>query len=56
MNPLECSHHFKMEDEVTYREGVVVDRPSKDESCWVEIGLKRVLYYLYLSKSKLITP
>lgn len=42
MNPLECKHHFKMEDEVPYREGVVVDRPCKDDSSWVEIGLKKV--------------
>jgi predicted SPOUT superfamily RNA methylase MTH1 len=42
MNPIECKHHFKVEDVSNFREGVVVDRPTKDESCWVEIGLKKV--------------
>ena len=40
MNPIESKHHLKADERFEYREGVVVDRPSKEESCWVEIGLK----------------
>ena len=56
MNPLECKHHFKADEDVPYREGVVVDRPSKDNSCWVEIGLKKVIKLIIsISKLKLTT-
>lgn len=44
LNPLDCSHHVKAEDEVCYREGVVLDRPTKNSaggSSFVECGLKK---------------
>lgn len=41
MNPIESKHHLKTEEICPYREGVVVERPSKGDTCWVEIGLKR---------------
>jgi predicted SPOUT superfamily RNA methylase MTH1 len=47
MNSKESSNHYKMEDNVHYREGVVVDRPTKDDSSWVEIGLKQVTRFSY---------
>lgn len=41
MNPIESKHHLKTEEICPYREGVVVERPTKGDTCWVEIGLKR---------------
>ncbi|KAL5483698.1 hypothetical protein EMCRGX_G020105 [Ephydatia muelleri] len=42
LNPLDCSHHVKAEEEVPYREGVVLDRPtSAERGSFVECGLKK---------------
>jgi hypothetical protein len=30
MNPIESKYHLKAEETCPYREGVVVDRPGKD--------------------------
>lgn len=43
MNPIESSHHLKEEEYCEYREGVVINRPSKEGAgSWVDIGLKKV--------------
>lgn len=40
MNPLESSHHLRIDQWCPYREGVVLNRPVKDnEGSWVNIGL-----------------
>lgn len=47
MNPIECKHHLLTEDVSNYREGVVVERPTKGETAWVEIGLKKQVLIEY---------
>jgi hypothetical protein len=44
MNPIESIHHLKSDEWLSYREGVVVNRPVKNkaEGSWAEIGLKKV--------------
>lgn len=42
MNPIESKHHLKNDEWDEYREGIVLDRPAKENSgSWVEIGLKK---------------
>lgn len=42
IKPLECQHHLKKTELSQYREGVVLNRPTKnDKECWVDIGLDR---------------
>jgi len=42
MNPLDSSHHLRIDEWCKYREGVVLDRPTKDgQGSWVNIGLKK---------------
>lgn len=42
MNPIECHHHLKSDQYCPYREGVVLNRPVKEDGgSWVEIGLKK---------------
>ena len=44
MNPIESSHHLKIDDYSLYREGVVLNRPTKQgEGSWVDIGLYKHL-------------
>ena len=46
MNPIESSHHLKTEEYCEYREGVVLNRPSKEGAgSWVDIGLLKVLFH-----------
>lgn len=50
MNPIESTHHLKVDEYCKYREGVVLDRPSKEGSgSWVEIGLYKVCIGLTIS-------
>ena len=45
MNPIESSHHLKTEEYCEYREGVVLNRPSKEGAgSWVDIGLFKVCF------------
>jgi predicted SPOUT superfamily RNA methylase MTH1 len=57
LSPLEAPHHLKINDEWTYREGVITDIPIKEnKGSWVDIGLKNVKYIfflLYLISNKL---
>jgi predicted SPOUT superfamily RNA methylase MTH1 len=40
MNPLDSSHHLRIDEWCPYREGVVLNRPVRDgEGSWVNIGL-----------------
>ena len=42
MNPLDSSHHVRIDEWCPYREGVVLNRPvKKDEGSWVNIGLTK---------------
>ena len=42
MNPLDSPHHLRQDEESPYREGVVINRPSKEgKGSWVNIGLKK---------------
>jgi methyltransferase len=44
--PLEAPHHFKLNDEWQFREGVVTDIPSKeDKGSWIDVGLLNVRIY-----------
>lgn len=44
MAPLECFHHLKKEDYCKYREGVTLNRPSKDkDGAWADVGLYKQL-------------
>ncbi|CAD8164622.1 unnamed protein product [Paramecium octaurelia] len=47
MNPIESKHHLLTEQVCPFREGVVVERPSKGDTSWVEIGLKRQVLINY---------
>ena len=38
LNPLDCPHHPKVDEETPYREGVVIDKPAKAGS-FVNVGL-----------------
>lgn len=43
MNPIEARHHLKFDEYFAYREGVVCNRPVKqDQGSWADIGLKKV--------------
>ena len=43
LNPLDTPHHLRSDEISEYREGVVVERPSKNgQGSWVNVGLKRV--------------
>ena len=40
MNPLDTPHHMRATEWYQYREGVVINRPSKDnKGSWVNIGI-----------------
>ena len=40
LNPLDCPHHAKADEEIHYREGVVLDKPSKEtKGSFVNVGL-----------------
>ena len=41
MNPLDASHHLRIDQWCKYREGCVLNRPVKDDSSWVNIGLRK---------------
>ena len=43
MNPIESKHHLKNDEFHKYREGVVLNRPVKENSSgsWVDIGLSK---------------
>lgn len=42
MNPIEALHHFKADDKTQFRDGVAVERPTKNGAgSWVDIGLKQ---------------
>ncbi len=43
MNPIESKHHLKTDEFHQYREGVVLNRPVKENSAgsWVDIGLQK---------------
>lgn len=43
MNPIESKHHLKSDEFHEYREGVVLNRPVKDNATgsWVDIGLHK---------------
>ncbi|XP_065060219.1 putative methyltransferase C9orf114 [Rhopilema esculentum] len=42
LNPLDSPHHMRVDDELPYREGVVLDRPVKNgEGSFVNIGLRK---------------
>lgn len=45
LNPLDCPHHMRIDEESEYREGVVVDRPVKasgKKGSFVECGMRKV--------------
>ena len=40
MNPIDCPHHLRVDEWGAYREGVVINRPSKDgKGSWANIGI-----------------
>ena len=42
MNPLDSSHHLRIDEWCKYREGIVLKRPVKEgEGSWVNIGLHK---------------
>lgn len=43
MNPIESKHHLKNDEFHQYREGVVLNRPVKEQASgsWVDIGLSK---------------
>ena len=52
LSPLESTHHLKLNDEWTYREGVVTDIPSKEgHGSYVDIGLMNVTRPLFFPSS-----
>ena len=42
LNPLDTPHHMKVDDDVPYREGVVLDRPAKSGcGSFVNVGMRK---------------
>ena len=44
LNPLDCPHHMRIDDESKYREGVVLDRPAKLKAqggSYVNAGMRK---------------
>lgn len=41
MNPLDASHHLRINEWCDYREGCVINRPVNGNFSWVNIGLKK---------------
>lgn len=45
LNPLDSPHHMRIDEESDYREGVVVDRPTKhNKGSFVDCGMRKVSY------------
>ena len=45
LNPLDCPHHMRIDDEFKYREGVVLNRPPKTKGkggSYVNAGMRKV--------------
>ncbi len=45
LNPLDCPHHMRQDDDVPFREGVVLDRPIKQGGkggSYVDCGMRKV--------------
>lgn len=43
LNPLDSPHHMRIDDESEYREGIVLDRPSKQgQGSLVNCGMRKV--------------
>lgn len=46
LNPLDSPHHMRIDDESEYREGIVLDRPSKQgKGSLVNCGMRKVRMY-----------
>eukprot|EP01016_Furgasonia_blochmanni_P029745 TRINITY_DN3116_c0_g1_i7.p1 TRINITY_DN3116_c0_g1~~TRINITY_DN3116_c0_g1_i7.p1 ORF type:complete len:497 (+),score=142.70 TRINITY_DN3116_c0_g1_i7:49-1539(+) len=44
MTPIDAHHHLRIDEESEYREGVILDRPTKDtDGSWVDVGLRKQL-------------
>ena len=44
LNPLDSPHHMRIDDVVSYREGVTLDRPVKNkDGSFVNVGLRKEL-------------
>ena len=44
LNPLDCPHHMRIDDQAKYREGVVLDRPTKSKAqggSYVNAGMRK---------------
>lgn len=41
MNPLDASHHLRIDEWCPYREGCVLNRPVSGDYSWVNIGLRK---------------
>lgn len=44
LNPLDCPHHMRIDDQAKYREGVVLDRPTKSKAqggSYVNAGMRQ---------------
>ena len=43
LNPLDCPHHMRAEDDCEYREGVVLNMPVKDgKGSFINCGISKV--------------
>lgn len=43
LNPLDSPHHMRMDEDSEYREGVVLDRPTKQgKGSFVNCGMRKV--------------
>lgn len=42
LNPLDCPHHTKAREDSQYREGIVVDKPTKEKKgSFIDVGLQK---------------
>lgn len=41
LNPLDCPHHMRIDDNVPYREGVTLNRPVKGGGSFVNCGMRK---------------
>lgn len=54
LNPLDSPHHMRIDEESDYREGIVLDRPTKQgQGSLVNCGMRKVSIYIFIEVTAL---
>ena len=49
LNPLDIPHHMRVDEESEYREGIILDRPSKPgKGSLVNCGMWKVAFFIHV--------